>query len=60
MQSGYVLIAMAAVDQIEFQLFHQRRHGQIQLNGPGRLEGNTEIKSNLTCIIRSSIPQSPA
>ena len=43
MQGGHVLIAMAVVDQIQFQLFHQRRDGKIELDGPGCLEGDAEI-----------------
>ena len=43
MQGGHVFIAMAVVDQIEFQLLHQRCDGQIQFDGPGCIEGNTEI-----------------
>ena len=34
---------MAVLDQIQFQLFHQRRDGQIQLHSLGRLQGNAEI-----------------
>ena len=34
---------MAVVDQIEFQLFHQRCDGQIQLDGLGCIKGNPEI-----------------
>ena len=34
---------MAVVDQIEFQLFHQRGDGQIQLDGLGCIESNAEI-----------------
>ena len=43
MQGGHVLIAMAVVDQIEFQLFHQCCDGEIQLGGLRFIEGDAEI-----------------